>query len=424
MTVRALRICGAGVAVLFTGLYATPQSVRVFDPNDPGNLLNEAVRAGDLTRVRELLRQGADPNAEFSNGWTPILRAVYVEDQEVAYQIVDLLLQAGANVNHKQPGQGWTALHSATATNIAQIRIVQLLLDHGSDVNAAMNDGSTSLHLAARWDRLDVAKLLMEHGADIEARLQEPPEIAPSALPEDLARFLDEDLREMKERFRVQRQEERSEMDRMYEKGYSAVGRTPLIVSAVSRSSLEMFTLLFDHGAELAARDRIGRTALHEAARMGDIRIVEFLIARGADVSAMSKNGYTPLHAAARSGSLAVAKRLLETDADPNARTADGLTPMQLLRQDWEWLQKMFDEAEARLGQSLDADRDTMMMMDAAREHIHEMEQLLLSYGAVGERIGEGGAVIRWIGYAALGVIVLVAGSVVVVLRRFARRTT
>ena len=46
--------------------------------------------------------------------------------------------------------------------------IVQLLLEHGADVNAEDNHYSTPLHLATSSDP-EIVQLLLQHGADINA---------------------------------------------------------------------------------------------------------------------------------------------------------------------------------------------------------------------------------------------------------------
>ncbi|KAH7947100.1 hypothetical protein HPB52_007531 [Rhipicephalus sanguineus] len=50
--------------------------------------------------------------------------------------------------------------------------------------------------------------------------------------------------------------------------------------------------------------DKQGRTALHNAATLGDAEVVRLLLSHGANIHAVDKKGLTPLHIAAKEGSL------------------------------------------------------------------------------------------------------------------------
>ena len=55
---------------------------------------------------------------------------------------------------------------------------------------------------------------------------------------------------------------------------------------------------LLDAGADVNARERSGRTALHAAAAKGYSDVVKLLVERGADVAAKDIDGATPIDAA------------------------------------------------------------------------------------------------------------------------------
>ena len=54
----------------------------------------------------------------------------------------------------------------------SQEDVVELLLNHGADIDAADQNGRTALHRGCVHPYLVVAQLLLEHGADMHYRLK------------------------------------------------------------------------------------------------------------------------------------------------------------------------------------------------------------------------------------------------------------
>jgi len=78
------------------------------------------------------------------------------------------LLDAGADVEGKDPGAGASPLHYAVMKGA--LPMVSQLLTRGADVNSRTRSGTTPLHTAALYNRFEVAELLLERGADINAK--------------------------------------------------------------------------------------------------------------------------------------------------------------------------------------------------------------------------------------------------------------
>jgi len=79
-------------------------------------------------------------------------------------------------------------------------------------------------------------------------------------------------------------------------------------------------------GADIEARDEIGRTALIWSAFQGHDPMLAYLIDQGADVNARDRRQRTPLIWAAIAGRVAVIETLLENGADVSGADADGKT--------------------------------------------------------------------------------------------------
>jgi hypothetical protein len=86
---------------------------------------------------------------------------------------------------------------------------------------------------------------------------------------------------------------------------------------------------LLDRGADIAAKDRYGNTALHTAARYGTREVMLLLLARGASPTQKTPSGNTPLHSAADERNLAGVKVLLARGVAVDAKNRQGLTPLE-----------------------------------------------------------------------------------------------
>lgn len=105
-------------------------------------------------------------------------------------------------------------------------------------------------------------------------------------------------------------------------------------IYAVFLANLPRVNAMLSNNAELAQeRYARGDTALHHAARNGDLEIVGQLVSSGAEPNAMSDHGHFPLYCAAGHGHVETTRFLLENGADVGARLSDGKTVVEWLRQ-------------------------------------------------------------------------------------------
>jgi ankyrin repeat protein len=235
------------------------------------------------------------------------------------------------------------------AAVLGSLESMRLLLDAGSDPNAANDFAATPL----MWCAGDAAKvrLLLAKGANAGAR--------------------------------------------------SKLGRTPLLIAATFDGATEAARLLIDKGADVNARDKSGNSALAQAAGSNNLEVARLLIARGAQVNNVDEGGFTPLLNAASNGdrSAAMVKLLLEHGAQINVKSGDTaeivkngpillghLTPLQQAA-----AQGNYETVEALLKAGADVNAKdvrnaTPLVFAVATDHASpKVVQLLLAKGAARE---------------------------------------
>jgi uncharacterized protein len=118
-----------------------------------------AIFQGDAGLLGELIDDGADIDANvFATGQTALLQAIEGDKFEIA----DLLVAAGADVNRHRDGQP-TPLMAAAAKGRAEL--VRLLIDKGADLNVRTDDRRTALSIAETGSQTAVADILRKAGA-------------------------------------------------------------------------------------------------------------------------------------------------------------------------------------------------------------------------------------------------------------------
>lgn len=109
---------------------------------------------------------------------TPVLKDVedvhlHIHDwcKEGKYKEVEKYITTCTNpsrlLGYQRGVFGYTPLHVAVTYN--RPKMVQLLLDHGGDVNCRSNGGYTPLHLAAFTGHVSCVCVLLKYNADISA---------------------------------------------------------------------------------------------------------------------------------------------------------------------------------------------------------------------------------------------------------------
>lgn len=200
----------------------------------------------------------------------------------------------------------------------SNIKLVELLVDHGADVNAVCDPqwGYSPLIVALMQHSYDMCELLLENDADVELldRYSMPPilhAILVNCSPEIIklllywgahTDFIDE------------------------------AGRSLLHFAAnESKTWPETISLLLTVGCDEMHRDNDGQTALHMAAASGSLESVEVLVEFGNDklIHTQDKSGMLPLHVAVSKNNSSVCEPLI-TNKSINMLAHSGNSPLRI----------------------------------------------------------------------------------------------
>ncbi len=312
-------------------------------PNDYGvTPFALAARQGHADLLRRLLGIGVDPDDPrhaVNAGETPLLAAARSGQVEA----VDVLLDAGANVDAQETWNGQSALMWAAAEGHAAV--VARLIERGADINVRSNSGASALLFAARKGDMAAVETLLAAGAEVN---ESRPDGATALLVavvngyEDLVDLLlaagaDPNAEGGSTRLTVQGMRAQPMPLEIRKLGYgeadneavrrgnifgrplqSAVHVANWHISdqfvSVNLDRLRIMRALLDAGAEVNARNTMeeprwsgaryrrhmtGGTAFLYAAKVADVEAMRLLLEYGADPNIYSEDNITPLMAAA-----------------------------------------------------------------------------------------------------------------------------
>ncbi|MBA3815904.1 MAG: ankyrin repeat domain-containing protein [Parachlamydiaceae bacterium] len=235
----------------------------------PFDVLVDGVETGDLLKVKEAFKRGAD-----ANGIWETQNILHCACEKGNVEIVRELLENGAGIDSKSWRMSDTPLHRACIFGHAEV--VKYLITQKATINIrSKNCGMTPLEYAITSDSLKCCELLIRAGALVN----------------------DENI---------------------------FYGRTTPLKEACSKLNYDMVKLLLDSGAE---------PKVNLSTVVNSPKILQLLLNKGASVNSYAFfDDQSPLFAAATWGRVESVIILLAAGADPKVIDDEGKTPLDRAR--------------------------------------------------------------------------------------------
>lgn len=256
-------------------------NANVNDVNEDGeSALHLACGESDEEIVELLISKNALINVFAKDNTTPLYYGIKTKN----LKIVQLLLESGAFVEYDEIPASLNIckpIHTVIAAGCR--KMIEILIKHGLDVNMKIEENlmehPSFLHIAVKYDQLDIAKILLDKKADTQIK-----------------------------------------NDR---------GRTPLHI-AVDRGNKDMIVLLLNYGADTTLLDKLSLTPFHIACSRKNVECVQLFLSIGVNVNAETEIGETSLHLACAVGNVQIVQLLLKSNILNDAKSVDGSTPLHI----------------------------------------------------------------------------------------------
>lgn len=240
--------------------------------------IHDAVLEGDINRVKSLLKADGVIEQRDENGDTPFLVCCSFTSD---LKIMQLLIEKGADINACNT-KGESSLFIVLKNK--NLQMIDLLLENNAEVNNVSEDGTSPLFWAVYKGLITEAKALLDRGAD--------PKVAPLN---------------------------------------AKSGST--LAWAVNAGDLELVDRLLNQGADINTRGLLHHAVKHK-------HMMQYLIEKGADVNKKGDFGSTALHIAAYKCKPECVKILLDHGADPSLKDDEDAQTA------YEWALKSDGDAE------------------------------------------------------------------------------
>lgn len=313
--------------------------------------LQYAILSGSYCITRYLLASCPylDVNREYdADGEVPLALALCDNN----FRLVELLLEYGADPNSRDVPPIVAAARSGNLPAVEYFSNID-----GVDINRpSVWGGRNALEVAAESGFFEIVKALVNAGADLDSssKRTRATKLAMGRKHDEIAKYL------------------------ICKEASTAW----LCIETVHAGRQSIVQLHLKQGCDVNEATLAGETAMHVAARAGELSTLEMLIAAGGDPGKRMKSGTTPLHRASQRGYDLIRRRLLELDVDVDAAEEHTLdTPLLLaVSHEQQAMVEMLLEFKASINHRNYAGNISLAI--AAMRGYTDIAQVLLSNGA------------------------------------------
>jgi upstream activation factor subunit UAF30 len=275
--------------------------------NIAANNLLQAMKDGDIKKIKELLKSGVDLESTIDS-ITFLTYAVMIGNIDLIY----LLIESGANINQRCENSLTPLAHAAVSGAFKEFKY---LSDAGADfglnytiiINGAQSIENSLLMLAVVGGSLEICKHISENQTEIE-----------KANASGITPLLASLHWEKADIFNYLLSVGANPDPECLATGLASLEwMTPLMVAAAKGSAVSVKALV-NKGADVNRTVGWGPSALKLAVISGDIGTIKEVLDAGALVDIIDMEGWTPLMNAATEGSVEITKLLVARGANPN----------------------------------------------------------------------------------------------------------
>ncbi len=271
--------------------------------DDHGNTpLNAAIRLDNYNLVTLLLSYKPNLELKREHGSTSTAFWVAIEQRSKNYEIISLLIEAGANINV----QDYSGSALDYAINHDELELAEFLLENGINSEAQTDNSwrGSGLTFAVKEKKRQFIDLLIKRGA------KKTPKVLMAAIEKNDIPLLSLLAKN------------NPHLDDNAEKDEN------LFVKAVKEKKWDVMQILKGAGANINIQSNFGyyhtRSALHRAVLEDQNDLLLFLLKLGCDTKATdADHQQTPLHLAVGRNNLTAVQLLINFGADANAKVKD-----------------------------------------------------------------------------------------------------